>query len=259
MAGIDKALKGESRMLRVVKTENGIVRGIEAADPRITAFKGVPFAAPPVGENRWRAPQPAESWEGVLDCSRFKSISMQDTPGLGTDIYCREWHVDPEIPMGEDCLYLNIWTPAKTGEEALPVLVWYFGGGLQWGYTSEMEFDGERMARRGIVVVTVNYRLGVFGFLAHPQLTSEQPDAPTNFGSLDQQAGLNWVRRNIRAFGGDPDCITIAGQSAGGGSVMSQITCPKNKGLIKRAIPFRTVILFSRCCPSMNYPKSTPK
>lgn len=236
MAGIDKALKGESRMLRVVKTENGIVRGIEAADPRITAFKGVPFAAPPVGENRWRAPQPAESWEGVLDCSRFKSISMQDTPGLGTDIYCREWHVDPEIPMGEDCLYLNIWTPAKTGEEALPVLVWYFGGGLQWGYTSEMEFDGERMARRGIVVVTVNYRLGAFGFLAHPQLTSEQPDAPTNFGSLDQQAGLNWVRRNIRAFGGDPDCITIAGQSAGGGSVMSQITCPKNKGLIKRAI-----------------------
>ena len=186
MAGIDKALKGESRMLRVVKTENGIVRGIEAADPRITAFKGVPFAAPPVGENRWRAPQPAESWEGVLDCSRFKSISMQDTPGLGTDIYCREWHVDPEIPMGEDCLYLNIWTPAKTGEEALPVLVWYFGGGLQWGYTSEMEFDGERMARRGIVVVTVNYRLGVFGFLAHPQLTSEQPGAPTNFARLDQ-------------------------------------------------------------------------
>ena len=223
-------------MLRIVNTENGTVRGIEAADPRITAFKGIPFAAPPVGANRWRAPQPAENWEGVLDCARFKNISMQDTPGLGTDIYCREWHVDPEIPMGEDCLYLNVWTPAKSADEKLPVLIWYFGGGLQWGYPSEMEFDGERMARRGIIVVSVNYRLGVFGFLAHPQLTKEQPDAPTNFGSLDQQAGLMWVRRNIAAFGGDPDNITIAGQSAGGGSVMSQITCPANKGLIKRAI-----------------------
>lgn len=223
-------------MLRIVTTENGVVRGIEAADPRITAFKGIPFAAPPVGENRWRAPQPAENWDGILDCSRFKNISMQDTPGLGTDIYCREWHVDPEIPMGEDCLYLNVWTPAKSADEKLPVLVWYFGGGLQWGYPSEMEFDGERMARRGIIVVSVNYRLGVFGFLAHPEISKNQPDAPTNFGNLDQQAGLMWVRRNIANFGGDPDNITIAGQSAGGGSVMSQITCPTNFGHIKRAI-----------------------
>lgn len=223
-------------MLRTVKTECGIVRGIEAADPRITAFKGVPFAAPPTGENRWRAPQPCKPWDGVLDCARFAPISMQDTPGLGDGFYNREWHVDPQIPMSEDCLYLNIWTPAKSADEKLPVLVWYFGGGLQWGYTAEMEFDGERMARRGIVVVTVNYRLGVFGFLAHPELTSAQPDAPTNFGNLDQQAGLMWVRRNIAAFGGDPDCITIAGQSAGGGSVMSQITCPANFGHIKRAI-----------------------
>lgn len=223
-------------MLRIVNTENGTVRGIEAADPRITSFKGIPFAAPPIGENRWRAPQPAADWNGILDCSRFKNISMQDTPGLGTDIYCREWHVDPEIPMGEDCLYLNIWTPAKSADEKLPVLIWYFGGGLQWGYPSEMEFDGERMARRGIIVVSVNYRLGVFGFIAHPELTKSQPDAPTNFGSLDQQAGLMWVRRNISAFGGDPDNITISGQSAGGGSVMSQITCPSNFGHIKRAI-----------------------
>lgn len=223
-------------MLRVVKTENGTVRGIEAADPRITAFKGIPFAAPPVGENRWRAPQPAADWQGVLDCARFKPISMQDTPGIGDNLYNREWHVDPEIPMSEDCLYLNVWTPAKSADEKLPVLIWYFGGGLQWGYPSEMEFDGERMARRGIIVVSVNYRLGVFGFLAHPEITKNQPDAPTNFGNLDQQAGLMWVRRNIAAFGGDPDNITIAGQSAGGGSVMSQITCPKNFGHIKRAI-----------------------
>ncbi len=223
-------------MLRRVKTENGWVRGIEAADPRVTAFKGVPFAAPPVGENRWRAPQPCKDWEGDLDCARFAPIGMQDTPGIGEGLYNREWHVDPEIPMSEDSLYLNIWTNAKSADEKLPVLVWYFGGGLQWGYTSEMEFDGERIARRGVVVVEVSYRLGVFGFMAHPELTAAQPDAPTNFGSLDQQAGLKWVKRNIAAFGGDPDNITIAGQSAGGGSVMSQLTCPDNFGLFKRAI-----------------------
>ena len=223
-------------MLRRVKTENGWVRGIEAADPRITAFKGIPFAAPPTGENRWRAPQPASDWEGERECFRFAPISMQDTPGVGDGLYDREWHVDPEIEMSEDCLYLNIWTNAKSPDEKLPVLVWYFGGGLQWGYTAEMEFDGERIARRGIVVVSVNYRINVFGFLAHPELTREQPDAPANFGSLDQQAGLLWVRRNIAAFGGDPDNITIAGQSAGGGSVLSQMAAPSNRGLFKRAI-----------------------
>lgn len=223
-------------MIREVKTENGYVRGIEAADPRITAFKGIPFAAPPVGANRWRAPQPCGDWEGARDASRFAPISVQDTPGLGDDIYCREWHVDPGVAMSEDCLYLNVWTGAKDGNERQPVVVWFFGGALQWGYPSEMEFDGERIARRGIVVVTVNYRLNVFGFLAHPELTAQQPDAPSNFGNLDQQAGLRWVVRNIAAFGGDPECITIAGQSAGGGSVMAQLACPGNAGLFQRAI-----------------------
>ena len=223
-------------MLRIANTENGQVRGLPAADPRITSFKGVPFAAPPVGENRWRAPQPAADWTGVRNCFEFAPISVQDTPGIGTDIYCREWHVDPEIPMDEDCLYLNIWTNAKSADERKPVLVWFFGGGFQWGYTAEMEFDGERLARRDIVVVTVNYRLGAFGFLAHPQLTAEQPDAPCNFGSLDQQAGLRWVRRNIANFGGDPDNITIAGQSAGGGSVMSQMACKDNEGDFHKAV-----------------------
>ncbi len=223
-------------MIRTAITENGVVKGLEAADPRITAFKGIPFAAPPVGENRWRAPQPCPNWEGTLEAYRFAPISVQDTPGIGTDIYCREWHVDPEIAMGEDCLYLNIWTPAKSTGEKLPVLVWYFGGGFQWGYTAEMEFDGERIARRGVVVVTVNYRLNVFGFLAHPDITAESPDAPANFGLLDQQAGLKWVIRNINAFGGDPKNITIAGQSAGGGSVLSQMTCPDNFGLFQKAI-----------------------
>lgn len=223
-------------MIRTAKTENGMVRGIEAADPRITAFKGIPFAAPPVGKNRWRAPQPCENWEGVKECYRFAPISVQDTPGLGTDIYCREWHVDPEIAMGEDCLYLNVWTGAKNADEKLPVVVWFFGGGFQWGYPAEMEFDGERVARRGVIVVTVNYRLNVFGFLAHPELTAEAPEAPTNFGLLDQQAGLKWVIRNIAAFGGDPEKITIAGQSAGAGSVMAQLTNPANEGLFQRAI-----------------------
>lgn len=229
-------------MIRITDTENGKVRGLPAADPRITSFKGIPFAAPPVGENRWRAPQPCENWEGVRDCFEFAPISVQDTPGIGDDIYCREWHVDPEIPMGEDCLYLNIWTNAKNKDEKLPVLVWYFGGGFQWGYTSEMEFDGERIARRGVVVVTVNYRLGALGFLCHPQLTAEQPDAPCNFGSLDQQAGLRWVKRNIANFGGDPDNITIAGQSAGGGSVMAQMACKDNAGLFNKAAVFSGLI-----------------
>lgn len=223
-------------MIRVAKTENGMVKGLPAADPRITAFKGIPFAAPPVGENRWRAPQPCENWEGVRECFAFAPISMQDTPGLGTDIYCREWHVDPEIEMGEDCLYLNVWTNAKSIDDKLPVFVWFFGGGLQWGYPSEMEFDGERIARRDIVVVTVNYRINIFGFMAHPELSKNQPEAPTNFGNLDQQAGVKWVKRNIAAFGGDPDNITIAGQSAGGGSVLTQLSCPANEGLFQKAI-----------------------
>ena len=223
-------------MLREVRTENGLVRGIEAADPRITAFKGIPFAAPPIGDNRWRAPQPAANWDGVKECYRFAPIPFQNQPGVGTDIYCREWHVDPDIAMSEDCLYLNVWTGAKSADEKRPVVVWFFGGGFQWGYPAEMEFDGERVARRNVVVVTVGYRLNVFGFLAHPQLTKEQPDAPTNFGLLDQQAGVKWVKRNIAAFGGDPDNITIAGQSAGGGSVMAQVTNPANKGLFSKAI-----------------------
>ena len=229
-------------MLRQVKTENGWARGIEAADPRITAFKGVPFAAPPVGKNRWRAPQPCENWAGIRDCSRFAPISMQWIPGLGDDIYCREWHVDPDIPMSEDCLYLNIWTNAKKADEKMPVLVWFFGGGLQCGYPAEMEFDGERIARRGIVVVTVNYRVGALGFLTHPEITEEAPDAPANFGNLDQQAGLRWVQRNIAAFGGDPAKVTIAGQSAGGGSVMSQLACPDNKGLFRNTVVMSAMI-----------------
>ena len=229
-------------MLRETKVENGYVRGLAGTNPRITTYKGIPFAAPPVGENRWRAPQPCKDWEGVYEAFDFGPISVQDRPGMGTDIYCREWHVDPGLEISEDCLYLNIWTPAKTADEKLPVLVWFFGGGFQWGYTSEMEFNGEQLAKRGVIVVSVAYRLNCFGFLAHKDITKEAPDAPSNFGLLDQKFGLNWVYRNIAAFGGDPEKITIAGQSAGGSSVMHQLACKDNRKLIKGAAVFSGII-----------------
>ncbi|MCQ2511915.1 MAG: carboxylesterase family protein [Lachnospiraceae bacterium] len=224
-------------MIRKAQVEGGTVVGIPAADPRITAFKGIPFAAPPVGENRWRAPQPVIPWEGEKECFKFAPISMQHIPGLDkNNIYSREWNVDPEIEMDEDCLYLNVWTPANSVDEKLPVFVWFFGGGLREGNPAEMEFDGERIARRGVVVVTVNYRLQAFGFLAHPELTAAQPDAPTNFGHLDQRQGVIWAKNNIAAFGGDPENITIGGQSAGGGSVCAQLVSPLNEGLFQKAI-----------------------
>ncbi len=225
-------------MIRRVKTENGWVKGLPAADPRITSYKGIPFAAPPVGENRWRAPQPCPDWEGDFPAIDFGPIAMQAITGYDKEnIYTREWAVDVTLPMSEDCLYLNVWAPADPeGPKNLPVYVWYFGGGLQVGNTAEMEFDGERFARRGMVVVTVGYRLNVFGFLSHPEITAEAPEANCNFGFLDQQYATQWVKRNIAAFGGDPDNITIGGQSAGGMSVGAQIACKENEGLFKRAI-----------------------
>lgn len=231
-------------MLKIVKTENGLVRGLPGNNTRITAFKGIPFAEPPVGENRWKAPKPCKDWEGIYDAYKFAPISVQDRPGIGTDIYCREWHVDKDIEISEDCLYLNVWTNAKSEDDKLPVLVWFFGGGFQWGYTAEMEFNGENLAKKGIIVVSVNYRLGALGFLAHPDLFNESPDAPANFGLLDQLAGLKWVKRNIAAFGGDPDNITIAGQSAGGGSVLNHLTSGSSIGLYQKAIILSGIISF---------------
>ena len=223
-------------LIRRVKVENGWVRGLPAADPRITSYKGIPFAAPPVGENRWRAPQPCPDWAGDYLAYDFAPASMQAAPVIEeSNVYTREWQIDPDLAMDEDCLYLNVWAPAD-GRTGLPVFVWYFGGGLQVGHTSEMEFDGERIARRGVVVVTVNYRLNAFGFLCHPDITAEAPDAPANFGFLDQQFATRWVKRNIASFGGDPENITIGGQSAGGMSVSAQIACKANEGLFRRGI-----------------------
>lgn len=224
-------------MLRKVTVENGVVEGIPASDPRITAFKGIPYAAPPIGELRWRAPQPAKNWEGVLKAFTFAPIAMQNIPGRDpNNIYTREWHVDPDVPMSEDCLHVNVWTPAKKDDEKLPVMVWIYGGGLNEGYPSEMEFDGERFARRGVVFVSVNYRVNAFGFMAHPEITAEDPEKATNFGHWDQKAGIEWIKRNIAAFGGDPENITLFGQSAGGGSTIIQLASPLNKGLFQKAI-----------------------
>jgi len=224
-------------MLRETKVETGKVRGLPGTDARITVYKGIPYAAPPVGPLRWKAPQPAEAWEGTRNCFEFGPINFQKVPGKDPNaFYSKEWHVDPDVPMSEDCLYLNVWTPAKTGDEKLPVMVWIFGGGYQEGYSYEMEFDGERIASRGVVLVTIGYRLNVFGFLSHPDLTAEDPEAPTNFGSLDQLSAIKWVGRNIANFGGDPENITIFGQSAGGDGVCSQVCSPLAKGAFKRAI-----------------------
>ena len=226
-------------MLRVVKTKQGIVEGIPAADPRITAFKSVPFAKAPVGDLRFAPPQAAEPWEGIRQCYKFPPIPVQPSPNRNPppeDVYSREWSVDPDIPVSEDCLYLNIWTPAKTGSEKLPVYFWIFGGGWQVGHTAEMEFDGERIARRGIVVVTVNYRVNLFGFTCHPELTKEYPETPANMGLQDQQAGMKWVYENIEAFGGDKDNITIGGQSAGAGSVLFHIANDESRKYFKRAV-----------------------
>lgn len=226
-------------MLRETRTENGVVRGISAADPKITVYRGIPFAAPPVGELRWRAPQPAANWSGVRLCDSFGPISMQDPPGVQPNFYSKEWSIDPDIPMSEDCLYLNVWTPANRADERLPVMVWIFGGGMCFGNTSEIEFDGERIARRGVVMVSVNYRLNSFGFLAHRELTQEADERGefgTNFGLLDQSAGMAWVKRNIANFGGDPENITLFGQSAGGRCTWMHIASPADRGLFQKAI-----------------------
>lgn len=224
-------------MLRETITENGAVRGFPGTDARITAYKGIPYAAPPVGKNRWKAPQPAENWDGVRDCYSFGPINMQQIPGKDPNaFYSKEWHVDPNVPMSEDSLYLNIWTPAKHKDEKLPVMVWIFGGGFQEGYSYEMEFDGERIASRGVILVTIGYRLNVFGFLSHPDLTAEDPEHPTNFGLWDQLYAFHWVRRNIANFGGDCNNITIFGQSAGGDGVYAHLCSPKSAGAFDKAI-----------------------
>ena len=209
--------------------ENGVIEGNYDTKTGIQTYFGVPFAKPPVGELRWRAPQPADNWKGVKQTKQFSARPMQ-TVVFG-DMNSRSNGVS------EDCLYLNVWTPAKRNTKDLPVLVYFYGGGNVAGDASEPRYDGESMAKKGVVVVTCNYRLNIFGFLTHPELTAEAPyRASGNYGMLDQAAALKWVQKNIAAFGGDPKKVTIAGESAGSIGVSCQMASPLSKGLIAGAI-----------------------
>jgi para-nitrobenzyl esterase len=212
-----------------VKTSNGIIEANNLKGAAVRSFKGIPFAEPPTGELRWKAPQPLKNWSGTRKADSFGPRCMQ-LPVFG-DMNFRS------NGMSEDCLYLNVWTPAKSGREKLPVLVYFYGGGFVAGDGSEPRYEGASMATKGIVAVTVNYRLGVFGFFAHPELTKESPNhASGNYGLLDQHAALKWVQENIAAFGGDPKRVTIAGESAGSISVCAQMASPLSKNLIAGAI-----------------------
>jgi len=224
---ISSAQLNPEKKLPTVKTANGILQGTAVSG--ISEFKGIPFAQPPVGDLRWKEPQPVKNWEGTRIADHFGPRAMQ-LP-VYSDMKFRSDGVS------EDCLYLNVWTPAKSDKEGLPVLVYFYGGGFVAGDGSEFRYDGEAMARRGIVAVTVNYRLGVFGFLSHPDLTAESPHhASGNYGLLDQTEALRWIHKNIAAFGGDPDRITIAGESAGSSSVNAQVISPLPRNLFSAAI-----------------------
>jgi para-nitrobenzyl esterase len=212
--------------LTTARVTGGTVQGV-AADG-IAVFKGIPFAAPPTGAKRWRAPQPVEAWTGVRLANRYASGCMQD-PGMMR-------FIGSEAGVGEDCLYLDIWTPAETPRDKLPVMVWIYGGGFAAGATSSPTYAGDRLAKLGVVQVNVAYRVGVFGFLAHPELSRESGKSSGTYGLLDQIAGLEWVQENIAAFGGDPSNVTIFGESAGGISVSMLAASPAAKGLFHRAI-----------------------
>ncbi len=212
-----------------IRTASGEVEGTFNKETNVRHFKGIPYAEPPTGDLRWKAPQPAKSWVGVRPAASFGPRCMQRS--VFSDMNFRS------NGMSEDCLYLNVWTPKGAQKGRLPVLVYFYGGGYIAGDGSEPRYDGESMARKGMVAVTVNYRLTVFGFFAHPELTKESPRrASGNYGLLDQHEALAWVKRNIAAFGGDPQRVTIAGESAGSISVSAQMASPLSKGLIAGAI-----------------------
>jgi para-nitrobenzyl esterase len=217
-----------------VRTESGLLSGVAGSNPSVRVFKGIPFAAPPVGELRWRPPQPVSSWEGVRKADHFGPSAMQANTGpFGP--WTKEFIFGNEV--SEDCLYLNVWTAAKTATAKQPVLVYIHGGAFTGGSGEVAVYNGEELARKGLVVVTLNYRLGIFGFFVHPELTRESDhNASGNYGLLDQVAALQWVKKNIAAFGGDPDRVTIAGQSAGAMSVHFLTASPLAKGLFQRAI-----------------------
>jgi len=217
-----------------VRVAEGRLAGAAAADPDVTVFKGVPFAAPPVGDLRWRAPRPPAPWDGVRKADAFSASCVQNIVDVR-----KPWTYEfmAHGATGEDCLYLNVWTPARAASERHPVLVFIHGGANTEGSGSVPVYDGTGLATKGTVVVTINYRLGPFGFFAHPELTQETTyHASGNYGLLDQIAAVRWVKANIAAFGGDPSRITVAGQSAGASGVRNLIVSPLAKDLFHRAI-----------------------
>jgi para-nitrobenzyl esterase len=227
------SFKTSSDDLSVVKTEAGLVSG--TVSDGIHIFKGIPFAAPPIGDLRWKAPQPVQHWTGVKVCDKFSASPMQASPAPFS-MWTEEFLI-PKEPISEDCLYLNVWTGAGSSKEKRAVLVWIYGGGFQSGGSACPIYDGEAMAKKGIVFVSINYRVGIFGFFAHPELTKESGhNASGNYGLMDQIAALQWVQKNIAAFGGDPNNVAIAGQSAGSMSVNCLVASPLAKNLFNKAI-----------------------
>ena len=220
--------KDKANSIRV-KTDKGDVEGVFTADRQVIAFKGIPYAAPPVGDLRWQPPQPAMKWKRTLSASEFGKHCIQSVS------YPDMIFHDPG--PSEDCLTLNVWAPAKAKRGSLPVMVWIYGGSFASGGTSEARQDGQFLAHRNVVIVSMNYRLGIFGFFVHPELTAESAHhASGNYGLLDQTAALAWVRDNIAAFGGDPSNVTIFGESAGSHSVSAQMASPLARGLFTKAI-----------------------
>ncbi|MBA3340380.1 MAG: carboxylesterase/lipase family protein [Gemmatimonadaceae bacterium] len=211
----------------IVRTRSGTIEGVRKNN--LSTFKGIPYAAPPVGDLRWREPQPAAAWRGVRKADAFGNACIQE-PGLSL-----KNGGDPG-PLSEDCLYLNVWTPAPNASARLPVMVWIHGGALIFGSGSVAPYDGSYLAQRGAVVVTLNYRLAQLGFFSHPALDKATPGGPVNYGLLDLIVALKWVQQNVAAFGGNPGNVTIFGQSAGGQSVLALFASPLVKGLFQKGV-----------------------
>ena len=221
----------------VLTVEGGKIVGVTADDhPDVCVYRGIPYAAPPIGDLRWKEPQPVVAWDDTMVCDRFGHPGYQAVHYWGG--YAAEWGYGDEAPYSEDCLYLNVWTKAAgQPDKKLPVALWIHGGGYREGWGSEPEFDGQEWAAKDVVLVSINYRLGVFGFLTHPELSAESPHGVSgNYGILDQIQSLRWIKQNIAQFGGDPDNVTIFGQSAGGGSVRTLCESPLARGLFHKAI-----------------------
>ena len=221
----------------VLTIEGGKIQGVIADDhPDVFIYKGIPYAAPPIGDLRWKAPQPVVAWEGVKIADQFGHPGYQAVHYPGG--YATEWGYGAEAPYSEDCLYLNVWTKAPGQvDKKLPVTLWIHGGGYREGWGTEPEFDGQEWANKDVVLVSINYRLGVFGFLTHPELSAESPNHVSgNYGILDQIESLKWIKKNIAQFGGDPDNVTIFGQSAGAGSVKTICESPLARGLFHKAV-----------------------